>query len=97
MPEDNVKELRDILDDIKAILLLTNQDKIDDAKKKLLKNGSLEERVYKICADGTTNEEIANEIQKDGKYVNAVISNLRQKGLIKTVERNGKKVHEQRF
>lgn len=97
MPEDDATQLRDILDDIRAILLLTNQDKIDETKKKLLRSGSVEEIVYKMCEDGITNEEIATRLQKDAKNVRAVVSNLKQKGLIKTVEREGKKVHEQRF
>lgn len=96
MSEEKLDEIQKILDDIRAVLLLTNQDKIDEAKKKLLRIGSVEETVYKIC-DGTTNEEIASKIQKDVPYVRAVVSSLRQKGLIKTIEREGKKVHERRF
>ncbi|MFY9300032.1 MAG: hypothetical protein WAO91_02420 [Candidatus Nitrosotenuis sp.] len=97
MPDENISQLRDILDDIRAMLLLTNQDKIDEAKKKLLKSGSVEETVYKMCEVGVTNEEIASQLQKDAKYARAVVSNLKQKGLIKTVERDGKKIHEHRF
>lgn len=97
MSEEKLSNIQDLLEDIKGILLLTNQDKIEEMKGKVIKPGSVEEKVYNLCSDGTTTDEIAKEIQKDNRYANAVISTLRQKGLIKTVEKNGKKVHEQRF
>lgn len=97
MSEEKLDEIQGVLDDIRAILLMINQDKIDDAKKKLLKAGSMEHTIYNLCKDGITNEDIASQLKKDEKYVRAVISNLKQKGLIKTIVRDEKKVHQQRF
>ncbi|MGH9877822.1 MAG: hypothetical protein ACRD5H_09305, partial [Nitrososphaerales archaeon] len=69
---------------------------IEDAKKKLLKQGSEQAKIYDLC-DGKTTLEIATSINKSADYVNANISQLRRKGLVKTVDREGKKLHEQRF
>lgn len=91
-----MEEIRSLLDDIKGLLLLTNQDKLDEMKKRLLKQGSIESQVYDLC-DGVTTQDIATKIQKTPDYASAVISSLRRKGLVKTVDRSGKKVHEQRF
>ena len=96
MPEDTMKNVMEVLDDIRAILLLVNGGAIEEAKKKTLEKGSEQEKIYVMC-DSKTTEEIATTLQKTQEYINSNLSRLRRKGLIKTVERNGKKVHEQRF
>lgn len=97
MSEEKMSEIKILLEDIRELLLLSNQDKINEMKSKLLKPGSMEETVYNLCQEEISNEQIANEIKKDAKYVRAVTSNLRQKGLIKTIEKDGKKIHARRF
>lgn len=101
MPEETEKDLlrkiQKSLEEIKAILTLANQDKLEEMKKKLLKEGSMESQVYELCDGENTTQDIANRIQKSLGYARAVLSSLRRKGLVKTVERDGKKVHEQRF
>lgn len=97
MSEEKLNDIKILLEDIKGILLLTDQEKIEEAKKKLLKSGSIEETVYKLCDGVNSTTEIANTIQKDNKYTLTVLGTLRQKGLIKTIEKDGKKIHEQRF
>jgi cell division septum initiation protein DivIVA len=97
MNEDTSEEIKTLLEDIKALLLLANQDKLEEMRKKLLRNGSIESQVYELCDGVNTTQDIANKIQKAQEYAGAVISKLRRKGLVKTVEREGKKVHEQRF
>jgi len=97
MSEDIFNEMRSLLEDIKALLLLANQDKLEEMKRKLLKEGSMESQVYELCDGENTTQDIANRIQKSLGYARAVLSSLRRKGLVKTVERGGKKVHEQRF
>jgi len=96
MPEEKLDEIKTLIEDIKGLLLLTNQDKLDEMKKKLLKQGSIESQIYDLC-DGATSQDIATKIQKTPEYVSAVVSTLRRKGLVRTVERGGSKVHEQRF
>lgn len=97
MSEDTFKEIKTLLEDIKALLLLTNQDKLEEMKKKLLKSDSVESQVYELCDGANTSQDITNKIQKSPEYTGAVISKLRRKGLVRTIEREGKKVHEQRF
>ena len=97
MSEATLNEIKSLLEDIKALLLLVNQDTLEEMKKKLLRAGSVESQVYELCDGVNTTQDIATKIQKSLEYVGAVISRLRQKGLVKTVEREGKKVYEQRF
>lgn len=97
MSEEKLLNIQDLLEDIKMLLLLTNQDKVEEVKKKLLTSNSIEETVYKLCNGDNTSLDIAKTIKKDNGYTLAVLNNLRKKGLIKTVKQNGNKVYEQRF
>ena len=90
-------ELKILLEDIKGLLLIANQDKLDEMKRRLLKAGSMESQVYDLCDGTNTTQAIATKIQKSPEYAGAVVSNLRRKGLIRTFEQGGNKVHEQRF
>ncbi|MEX2193015.1 MAG: hypothetical protein WD717_06520 [Nitrosarchaeum sp.] len=97
MSEDKLSSIQELLEDIKGLLLLSNQDKIEQMKKDAIKPGSIEETVYKLCDGSHTTLEIAKIIEKDNKYTLTVLGTLRRKGLIKTIEKSDKKVHEQRF
>jgi hypothetical protein len=97
MTDDRLDEIKTLLEDIKGLLLLSNQDKLEAMKKSLLKPGSIENQVYELCDGVNTTQVIAGKIQKSQEYTGAVISTLRRKGLVKTVDRDGNKVHEQRF
>jgi Mn-dependent DtxR family transcriptional regulator len=44
-----------------------------------------------------TTSDIAQALKKDTNYVNSYLSILRREGLIRTVEKEGKQVHEQVF
>jgi transcription initiation factor IIE alpha subunit len=93
--EDILNEIKETLDDIKAILLLVNQDAIATAKKNLLKESSVEKQVYDLCNGDNTTEDISNTIKKSKEYTRAVLSTLRQKGLVKTIQKDDKKIPEQ--
>lgn len=95
--EDIFNEMKMLLEDIRALLLLSNQDKLEDIKKKLLKDGSIESQVYELCDGVNSTQDIAKRMQKTSDYTRAVLSSLRRKGLVRTTDRDGKKVHEQRF
>ena len=97
MSEEKLSKIQDLLEDIKGLLLLANQDKIEETKKNAIRPGSIEETIYDLCREKISSEEIATKINKDTTYVRAVVSKLRRKGLIKTTEQNKKKIHEQRF
>lgn len=94
--EDTLNDILETLEDIKAILLLANSVTIETARNELLKSGTEQAKIYELC-DGKTTEEIMTITKKPQEYVNTNIRRLRKKGFIKTVERNGKNVHEQRF
>ena len=56
MSEDKLSNIQELLEDIKGLLFLSNQDKIEEAKSKLLKPGSIEESIYKLC-DGENSQD----------------------------------------
>jgi len=101
MPEESEKELlrkiQRTLEEIKAVLTLTNQDKLADVKKSLLKEGSVKLQVYNLCDGTKTTQDVAQALQKSTDYVNSYLSILRREGLIRTVEKEGRQVHEQIF
>ena len=101
MPEEDqislLRKMQHTLDDIKAILMLSNQDKLADAKKKLLKEGSIKQQIYELCDGTKTLQDIGAAIQKSADYVSSYMTILRREGLIRTVEREGRQVHEQIF
>ncbi len=96
MSSNEIAEIAKIVDDIRAILLLLNSEKIEEAKSKLLKPSSEQEKIYNLC-EGKSTQEIVEASQKNESYVNASLSQLRRKGLIRTSDKEGKKIHEKRF
>lgn len=85
------------LEEIKAILTLSNQDKLNEVKKRLLKEGSVKLQVYEFCDGTKTTRDIAQALQKSTDYVNSYLSILRREGLIRTVGKDGNQLHEQIF
>lgn len=101
VPEESEREILDsmrrTLEEIKAVFVLTNQEKLEEVKKRMLKKGTIKLQIYDLCDGTKTTKEIAAALQKDLGYVNSYLSILRREGLIRTVEREGKQVHEQIF
>jgi len=56
--------------------------------------GKEEKKVVKLCDKKHTAEEIAKETGKTENNVNVILSRLRDKGLIKSVEIKGRTVYE---
>ncbi len=94
---ENLKTLQGTLEEIKSILVLLNQDKLASIKQGILPDGSVKKQIYELCDGTKTTEDIAQAIQKPNEYVRSNLSRLRREGLIKTVEKSGKQVHEQIF
>ena len=92
-----LEEILRTLEDVKAILLLSNQDRLQDAKKSLLPVNSLKTKIYEICDGANTTKSIAQALGKDEANVRGRLSDLRRDGSIRTVKKNGDQVHEQRF
>jgi DNA-binding MarR family transcriptional regulator len=101
MPERTEREILDsiwrTLGEIKAILVLTNQGKLSEVKKTLLKEGSVKLQIYELCDGTKTTKDIAATIQKDVSYVSSYLTILRREGLVRTVEDKETQVHEQIF
>jgi len=101
MPEENEKDLlrklHGTLTDIRAILVLANEDKLTQAKERLLPQNSMKLQVYNMCDGTKTTQDIANAIQRPELSIRAAIGNLRNEGLVRSIEREGKQVHEQIF
>lgn len=95
--ENELKELRTVLQDIRSVLILANQDKLKEAKEKLLPHGAVKTKIYELCDGSRTTKQIAEEIGKDEGYVRANLSTLRRDGLIRTVEEKSGQFHEQIF
>lgn len=101
MPEESEKDILKRIDrtlgEIKAILAMTNQDKLTEAKRGLLKEGSVKLQVYNLCDGTKATKDIADVIQKSTDYVSSYLTILRREGLVRTVEKDGNQVHEQMF
>jgi uncharacterized membrane protein YgaE (UPF0421/DUF939 family) len=97
VPEKMLAKLQSTLEEIKAILILANQDKLAETKKMLLKEGSVKLQVYNLCGGTRTTQDIAQSIQKSNDYMFSYLSMLRREGLVRTVEKDGRQVHEQIF
>jgi len=101
MPEESERQILDsmrrTLEEMKAILVLTNQEKLQEVKRSLLKEGSVKLQIYEMCDGTKTTRDIAAAIQKDLGYVNSYLTILRREGLVRTIEREGKQAHEQIF
>jgi len=95
--KDVLKRIFGMLTEIRSILALSNEDKLSQAKKRLLPENSLKLQIYNLCDGTKTTQEIATSIQKPEANVRSFLSILRNEGLIKTLERDGKQVHEQIF
>lgn len=92
-----LEENRAILEEIRAILTLSNHEKLEDMKKELLPKDSVKKKIYDLCDGTKTTTEMAQAIGKDNSYVNSYLSILRKEGSIKPVEKEGRQVHEQIF
>ena len=88
-----LKEIQYALEDIRALIAITNQERIEEVRKRLLKEGSMKRRIYDLCEGTKTAQDIARAIQKPVEYVNSYLSILRREGLIATFEKEGKAVH----
>lgn len=97
MADKTLTDIRSLLEDVKSLLLAVNGEKLEEAKRRLLKPGSAEQQVYDLCDGLNTNSDIASKLNKSTDNINAVLSNLRRKKLIRYSENDGRKVHIQVF
>jgi transcription initiation factor IIE alpha subunit len=93
---NTLKEIQKSIDDLKGLFVLVNQDKLEQAKVKLLKEGSAEEQVYELCDGNNTTEDIVKLTKKSAGNIRGVLSTLRRKGLIR-LKTGSTDSYEQRF
>lgn len=97
MSSDTLESICGILEEIRSLIVLVNQDKLEKVKEKLLKTGSIKEKIYNMCDETKTAEEMAKSLGKDVKYVHSYLSILRREGLIRNITRDGRQVYRQVF
>jgi hypothetical protein len=97
MSSDTLEGIQSILEEIRSLLVLVNRDKLEEVKKGLLKVGSVKERIYNMCDETKTAEEIAQSLGKQSGYAHSYLSILRREGLIRNVVRDGRQVYQQIF
>ena len=95
--QDSLRKIEGLLHEIRAILVLSNQDKLAQAKKALLKEGTVKRQVYDLCDGTKTTQEIADDLKKSPDYFSSYVSILRREGLIRSAEKAGQQTHEQIF
>ena len=83
MSEEKISNIQYLLED-KGLLLLTNQDKIEEA-------------IYILCNENNTTLDIAKTIGKNKSNVLAVLNNLRKKRLVKTVKKTERRFTNRGF
>lgn len=92
-----LERIQSTLEEIRSLIVLVNQDKLKVAKEDLLKAGSIKEKIYNMCDETKTAEEIAQSIGKESGYVHSYLSILRREGLIRNIIKDGKQVYQQIF
>lgn len=92
-----LREILQVLHEMMEILILTNQDKLAEVKKRLLPKASVKERIYELCNGSRGTSFIARTIRKSEAYVRANLSDLRKEGLVRAIDKNGEQVHEKVF
>jgi response regulator of citrate/malate metabolism len=97
MSNDELEKIRDTIEEIRSLMVLVNQDKLASIKENLLTPGSIKEKVYDMCDETKTAEEIAQAIGKGAAYVRSYLSILRREGFIRNVVKDGKTVYRQVF
>lgn len=97
MSKNELNEIKGLLEDIKGLIILVSQEKLEKCKENLLTEGSIEEKVYNLCNGKNEIKDIGKKIAKTEKIAGARISDLRRKGLIKSFYQDGKYVHQQIF
>jgi DNA-binding transcriptional ArsR family regulator len=90
-------EILRVLEEKKSLFILANQEKLSQAKKGLLPEGTVKVQIYDLCDGTRTTQDISDAIKKSPEFVRSNISRLRREGLIRTVEKDGKQVYEQIF
>lgn len=97
MSSNVLEKILEVMEEIRSLMVLINQDKLIQIKASLLKPGTVKETIYNMCDETKTVDEIAQALGKDNSYVHSYLSILRREGLIRNVVKNGRQVYQQTF
>jgi len=97
MSSDMLEKVQGILEEIRSLIVLINQDKLKKIKENLVKPGTVKEKIYNMCNETKTAEEIAQYLGKSSEYVHSYLSILRREGLIRNIVKDNRQVYQQIF
>ena len=97
MSSDTLEKIHDTLEEIRSLIILVNQDKLERIKENLVKPGTIKQQIYDMCDETKTIEEMAQSLDKGGGYVRSYLSWLRREGLVRNVVKDGRQVYQQIF
>jgi len=97
LSSDTLEKIHGTLEEIRSLIILVNQDKLERIKENLVKTGTIKEKIYTMCDETKTAEEMAQSLGKGSGYVHSYLSILRREGLIRNVVKDGKQVYQQIF
>lgn len=97
MNSSTLEGIRDTLEEIRSLIVLINRDKLKLIKDNLLKTGTVKEKIYNMCDETKTVEEMAESLGKQSGYVHSYSSILRREGLIRKIVKDGRQVYQQIF
>ena len=93
--DELLNDILKTLTEFRSLFILANKGDLDTRKAALLRKGSVKESIYELCDGTRTASEIAQARRKENSYVRSNLSRLRSDGLIRSVKRDDKQVHEQ--
>ena len=97
LQKENLDEIKILLEEIRNLLLFANQDKIEERKLQLLQPNSVEKQIYNLCNGENSISDIVSKTKKKNDNVKKVLSNLRKKGLIRTIYSKDKITYQKNF
>jgi len=97
LSSDTLEKIHDTLEEIRSLIILVNQDKLERIKENLVKPGTIKQQIYDMCDETKTIEEMAQSLDKGGGYVRSYLSWLRREGLVRNVVKDGRQVYQQIF
>jgi len=94
---NTLERIQGTLEEIRSLIVLVNQDKLKRVKDTMLKPGTVKEKIYNMCNETMTVEEMAQSLGKGSGYVHSYLTILRREGFIRNAVKDGRQVYRQVF
>jgi len=95
--DDAIYKIQRELEELKSIIVILNQEKLEKKKNDLIPKDSVKKQIYDLCDGQNSITDIAKEMNKSNQYIGSYLSRLRREGLIRKIEKEGEIYHEQVF